>query len=325
MNAGGALLTVPQLLACGGVLLLIMGVSSWLLLRADKQNQQLAGRLAAVSSSYARTTSLQTEARQRPAKAGTNKVWLLLAGLFGYDLSRASQYPAKIPVVLVIVLVAAFAASQLLGTLFGTVTRLAIPVFWLGASRFAFKSFERKRAGRLYVQFPDALALIVRSVRVGIPVSESVRNVAKECLEPTCTEFTILSDQLAIGVPLEAALRECAARNGLPEYRFFATALSLQAQTGGGLTETLENLSEVIRKRVAVKNRAYALASEARTTTLILAALPVVTALGLALLDPKYIGVLLFDPAGNAVLGGAVTMLLTGVGVMRTIISRSLR
>ena len=120
-------------------------------------------------------------------------------------------------------------------------------------------------------------------------------------------------------------MRDCAARNRLPEYRFFATALSLQAQTGGGLTETLENLSDVIRKRVAVRNRAYALASEARTTTYILAALPVITGGMLALVNFGYISLLFTNSTGNMILGGAISMLCIGMFTMRTIISRSLR
>ncbi len=108
--------------------------------------------------------------------------------------------------------------------------------------------------------------MIVRSVRVGIPVTEGIRTVAREAPRPTAQEFSLLADQIRIGMPIEEALRELATRNQLPEYRFFATALALQNQTGGGLAETLENLGDVIRKRVALKGRAHALASEARTS-----------------------------------------------------------
>ncbi len=90
--------------------------------------------------------------------------------------------------------------------------------------------------------------------------------MAQDSEAPTSVEFGRLYDQVSIGTPLEDALREMAARNKLPEYRFFATALALQSQTGGGLTETLENLADVVRKRVALKARGYALAAEARTS-----------------------------------------------------------
>ena len=104
---------------------------------------------------------------------------------------------------------------------------------------------------------------------------------------------------------MEDALRDVAGRNQLPEYRFFATALTLQAQTGGGLSETLENLADVIRKRVAARKRAYALASEARTTTYVSwQASQFVTCGGLALLNPSYVALLFTDPTGNMILRG---------------------
>ena len=219
----------------------------------------------------------------------------------------------------------AAAAAFVLSRFVGSVAWLALPPVWVFAGRALFGHLARRRAAKLYLQFPDALGMIVRSVRVGIPVSEAIRSVAREAPAPPGAEFTRRSDQVAVGVALEDALRDLAARTGLPEYRFFATALSLQAQTGGALAEMLDNLGDVIRKRVAARGRAHALASEARTSSYVLAALPAVTGGGLAVLNPSYIQLLFTDPTGNLVLAAAVGMLGTGMGVMRLIIARSLR
>lgn len=320
------LLTLPQLLASGVGVLVIMGVSSWLLLREDKAAKQLGSRLDSVATSYARVNPLQRAGRPREkAQSGLARTAGALGKVFGYDLGRSVYYPVKIPVLILLTLLLTAGMSHLVTTVVGQVGYVLFPFIWLFASRKGFSSFEQRRANKLYNQFPDALAMIVRSVRVGIPVSEAVRNVSKECLEPTATEFTILSDQLAIGVPLEEALRDCAARNQLSEYRFFATALSLQAQTGGGLSETLENLAEVIRKRVAARNRAYAMASEARTTMYILAGLPVATGLVLLLFSPDYILLLFTETKGNVVLAAALMMLGTGMFAMKTIITKTLK
>ena len=325
MSANAALLTLPQLLACGTALVAMMGASSWFLLRQDRARRQLLVRIEAIATPYARANPLLEMGQRSGAQSAGARLWAACSGLFGYDPNRASHYPMKASVVLGAALLLALALSQLGSTMLGPMARLLVPVVWIGASRRAFSTFERRRSGRLYLQFPDALAMIVRSVRVGIPVSEAVRNVSRDALEPTSVEFALLSDQLAIGVALDEALRDIAARNRLPEYRFFATALTLQAQTGGGLAETLENLADVIRKRVAVRNRAVALASEARTSTYVLAALPVLTGAALGVLNPGYIGLLFTDPTGNMVLAAAAGMLGTGMFVMRTIISRSLR
>ncbi|HEY0203403.1 MAG TPA: type II secretion system F family protein [Acetobacteraceae bacterium] len=325
MSDAGGLLTLTQLLLAGAFLLVLLVASSWLLLRDDKEARQLHERISVVATPYARATPLVETARRGAGPAGAGRVATAASKLFGYSPQRKDQYPAKGPVMVFFTLIAAALFCQLATSLAGSSARLAVPVVWVVVSRKVFGWFEQRHAKVLFSQFPDALAMIVRAVRVGIPVTEAVRNVSREALEPTATEFRMLSDQLAIGVALEDALRDVASRNQLPEYRFFATALSLQAQTGGGLSETLENLADVIRKRVAARKRAFALASEARMSTYILAALPFVAAGGLALINTPYFMILFTEPAGNTVLEVAIGMLSTGVFVMRTTITKVLR
>ena len=325
MNDAPGLLSLTQLLGAGAFLLVVLVASSWVLLRQDKEARLLHQRISVVATPYARATPLFETARREAGPAGAGRFVTAVSKLFGYNPVRKDQYPAKGPVVAFFTLIAAAVVCQLATSLAGPVARLAVPLLWVVLSRKTFGWFELRRAKVLYSQFPDALAMIVRAVRVGIPVTEAVRNVSKEALDPTATEFTILSDQLAIGVALEDALRYVAARNQLPEYRFFATALALQAQTGGGLSETLENLADVIRKRVGARKRAFALASEARMSTYILAALPFVAAGALALINPPYFMILFTEPAGNTVLEVAIGMLSTGVYVMRATIAKVLR
>ena len=105
--------------------------------------------------------------------------------------------------------------------------------------RAFFGSISGRRKKLLVQQFPDALAMIVRSVRVGIPVIGAIGAVGHEAQAPTSIEFTRLSDELTVGVPLDEATTEMGVRNNLPEYRFFAIAIGLQARAGGGLSETL--------------------------------------------------------------------------------------
>ncbi len=176
----------------------------------------------------------------------------------------------------------------------------------------------------MYRQLPDALAMVVRSVRAGIPVSEALRTVACEMPEPTGGEFRRLSDALGIGIPMEEALLGLARRSGLPEYGFFKVALTLQGSAGGNLTETLENLADVVRKRVATRARGLALASQARASAYILAVVPVITAGALLVIDPGYLRLLFEDPRGRTILAAAVLSLLTGLGTMKLIIRRSL-
>ena len=325
MTGAQGLLTLEQLLGAGAFLLMVLAGSSWALLRQDKAARQLHERIEVIATPYAKATPLFETSRRGAGPAGAGRVTAAGFKLFGYSPLRKDQYPAKWPVVVFLTLIVAAGLCQAATAVVGPWARLALPVAWIMVSRKAFGWFEQRRSGILFAQFPDALAMIVRAVRVGIPVTEAVRNVAREAQEPTASEFGLLSDQLAIGVALEDALRDVAARNQLPEYRFFATALTLQAQTGGGLSETLENLADVIRKRIAVRKRAYALASEARTSTYILAGLPLVVGGALAVLNPDYLAVLFTDPTGNKVLEAAIGMLSTGIYVMRATIKKVLR
>jgi len=183
-----------------------------------------------------------------------------------------------------------------------------------------FKRVENKRRSALLSQFPDALAMIVRSIRVGVPVIDAVRNVSLAAPAPTAGEFNRLVDQIAVGTPLDEAVTELAVRTGLAEYRFFATALSLQTQTGGTLSETLENLADVIRKRAALKARGHAMTAEARTSSSILAMLPVVTGGMLYALNPNYMMLLFTDATGKLFFSLAIIMLILGMLCIRTII-----
>jgi tight adherence protein B len=164
----------------------------------------------------------------------------------------------------------------------------------------------------------------VRAVRVGIPLGEGIRTVAREAAAPTCVEFGLVYDRVSIGVTLEDALREMATRNNLQEYRFFTTALALQSQTGGGLSDALEGLADVMRRRLALKSRGNALAAEAKTSIIILASLPFVSGGALGVLNPQYIGRLFNDHGCQKLLLAAIIMLSVGLLVMRGMIRKIL-
>ena len=316
---------LPMLLGGGFGLLLCFIGSAVLLLRAQAREQEMAVRLSKVSTQYAPTRTIRS---QRPVALGDalrlKERGAALLRLLGYAGAKRAHYP--LPPLAVVA--GAFGIAAVLGYLvqkvLGSMAMAASPVVGLLLARLFWKSCDARRQRKLYVQLPDALAMIVRAVRVGVPLTESFSTIAREAEAPTTEEFARLADRLRIGVALEDALVEQARRIGLPEYRFFATALTLQAQTGGGLTETLENLADVIRKRIALRKRAHALASEAKTSAIVLAALPVFTGAVMELLNPAYINLLFTTGAGNWILLGAVGMLATGGFIMRTIIVKSL-
>jgi len=302
-----------------------LAAAAVMMLRTQAHAKQFQARITQVAAPYARINrpgdADRPRARLTSPLAG---LWRRLGALFGYDPARSDIYALRWWVVIPVALLIAWALAVLFTHLVGPVAYGLIPPGCVMLSRAFFNACERRRSQKLYVQFPDALAMIVRSVRVGIPVTEGISIVAREAQPPTSIEFQRLASQIAIGVALVDAMREMARRNRLPEYRFFATALALQSQTGGGLSEALENLADVIRKRLALRVRAHALAAEAKTSIGILAALPFVAGAGLAVLNPDYVAVLFTERAGQRVLSLALLSLGAGLLVMRSMIRRSL-
>jgi tight adherence protein B len=281
------------------------------------------GRAANVSEEELSLTHTVTRLEQIREKA---------ASFIGIDLRQSETYPIKWwlvpPLALGLTLVVDWLAAHPLGgfpVLLDALLYVGTPVIWLMLTKFIFNWFMNRRNAKLLEQFPDALNTIVRCVRVGIPMGEALRSVARDAPEPTKTEFDILADKVSIGIPLDVALRELSLRIKLTEYQFFATALTLQSRSGGGITQTLETLADVIRKRVGLKARGYALTAEARTSAMILAVLPFVAGGGIFVMQRQYIVLLFNTSAGEAILGAAVLLMGIGMGVIQFMISNVLK
>ncbi len=188
---------------------------------------------------------------------------------------------------------------------------------WAGSRRDAV-------LGRMEEQFALALGVIIRCVRAGLPVVEGMRAVAAEVPAPTGQEFRRCVDQVQLGVDFDAALAALADRCVLADYRFFGTTVILQRQTGGNLAETLDSLSETIRKRRAVRQKAQALTSETRATVLVLAVLPLGVAAAMMVVSPDYILQLFTTERGRRLLGIAMVVQAFGLFIIRVITKRTL-
>jgi tight adherence protein B len=317
MNDG----TRQILLLAGACLSLLgLGLSGVLVSRSQSANDRRSKRLTTILAPHIRSAQIELSAFTLADERGPRTAASTLASVFGFSFERQALYPTKWYIILAATFLFAvgvrYAADDLLGILsWGT-----LPITWIVASRMFFNRVETKRRSALLWQFPDALAMIVRSIRVGVPVIDAVRNVSVTAASPTAGEFARMVDQISIGTPLDEAITDLAERTGLAEYRFFATALSLQNQTGGTLSETLENLADVIRRRAALKARGLAMTAEARTSSAILALLPVLTGLMLYFLNPSYIMLLFSDPTGKMFFSAAVISLTLGMICIRAII-----
>ena len=313
-----------NLMGIASLLLFGAGIGLNLDARARRQARRHDERVQAALNRHERMILVDLSSDEPTLRPADDQQLSLASRVFGYDPHRLDIYPCSPATVIGL----AFPLAGIFGVattlLLGRFGLLLVFPFWPVVTRMLFRRWRMKRMGLLFGQFPDALAMVVRGVRVGIPVGEAIGAISRDSASPTAPEFTRVVEQLAIGVPLDEALRVMAERNGLPEYRFFATALSLQSQTGGSLSETLEGLADTIRKRVAARARGYALAAEARTSANVLTALPPLLFVALWFMNPHYVTALLFEPVGHMILAATLCLLGLGMASMRLLIQKSL-
>lgn len=186
----------------------------------------------------------------------------------------------------------------------------------VGIPHFVIGSLGKRRIKAFLALFPEAIDLMVRALRSGLPVSEAIIGAADEIGDPVGTEFGTIEGGMRMGRDLDSLLWDIAKRIDAPEFRFFIIALSVQRETGGNLSETLANLSDLLRRRRSMKQKTRAMSSEARASTMILASLPIVVTVLLFLTSPTYIKSLFTDPRGMMLIAVAVAMLVTGIGIM---------
>jgi tight adherence protein B len=178
-----------------------------------------------------------------------------------------------------------------------------------------------RRFLRFEEQFPEAIGLMARGLRAGHTFPAGILMVADEMPDPMSGEFKLLYDRQNFGMPLSDALKGMAERVPILDARFFATAVLTQRETGGNLSEILDNLASVIRDRFKVKRQVRAVTAHARITGWILAALPPVLALLLSLMSPEYMRQMLTDPLGPKMLVIGGTMQVLGSLIIRKLVN----
>ena len=173
-----------------------------------------------------------------------------------------------------------------------------------------------RRTKRFVGLLPEALDLIVRGIRSGLPASEAMRTIAEEIQEPVGSEFREVTDQMRIGVAMDEALWSAAKRLVIPELNFLVISLSIQQETGGNLAEILEKLSDMVRRREQMRLKVKAMSSEARASAMIIGSLPFVMAGVISFVNPEYMSTLFTDSRGWVMIGIGLTSLLIGLGIM---------
>src|ERR1043165_1732990 len=193
--------------------------------------------------------------------------------------------------------------------------------FGVGGPHFFIGKMIQRRIKKFNSNFPDAIELMVRGLRSGLPITETLGIVSGEIPGPVGLEFRMVSDKMKIGRTMEAALQETADRLGTPEFQFFVITLAIQRETGGNLAETLSNLADVLRKRAQMKLKIRAMSSESKASAYIVGSLPFVVFTLVWMINPGYMGGFFTDQRLMVAGMGGMIWMGIGAGIMAKMVN----
>ncbi|MEQ5787336.1 type II secretion system F family protein [Erythrobacter sp. NFXS35] len=190
-----------------------------------------------------------------------------------------------------------------------------------GLPHLVVNFFIGKRTNAFVGKFPDALELLVRGLRSGLPVTETLGVVAQEVPGPVGLEFRGIVDRIKVGKSMEDSLQDTGDRLGIPEFNFFTITLAIQRETGGNLAETLSNLADVLRKRAQMKLKIKAMSSESKASAYIVGSLPFIVFAMITFLNPEYVAPFFTDDRLIVAGLGGLTWMSIGVFIMAKMVS----
>ena len=303
-------------------------VGGYLILSMPSTGKAQKRRLEAVRYRHSESTSTKVESQLKKAIAARKPKRYRVAGsgsrteALAMRLDRTgkgwtvSQYIyASIAVILAFaVVIFILSGAPLLSLGVGLVIGLGLPHLVVGF-------FINRRTNQFNAKFPDGIELLVRGLRSGLPVTETLGVVAQEVPGPVGLEFKGITERIKIGKTMEDSLQETADRLGISEFNFFCITLAIQRETGGNLAETLSNLADVLRKRSQMKLKIKAMSSESKASAYIVGSLPFIVFALIYSINPEYLGGFFYeDRLIVAGLGGMLWMSI-GVFIMAKMVS----
>lgn len=272
--------------------------------------QEISKRRKSVQDSLKDLERKQEEKSKKIASTSL-KQRLIQAGLL---FTPGHFYIASVVLGIVVLVVAFLAGFPLLVTLgMGFVAGLGLPRWILGF-------LIGRRQKKFLNEFPNALDVMVRSIRSGLPLNDALRLIATDGQEPVKAEFRRVVESQQVGLSVPEACQRMMLTMPLTEVNFFAIVIAIQAQAGGNLSESLSNLSRVLRDRRKMRAKVQALSMEAKASAAIIGALPFIVTLLVYLTSPQYIMILFTDPRGHLIIGISAVWMSIGIFVMRNMI-----
>ena len=308
---------IQLLMFAGGLMaILVLGYSA---LSGPSVAKEATRRLQAVRYRHSESTDTKVESQLKKAIAARKPKAFKVAGsgsraeALAMRLDRTgkgwtvSNYLYASLGIGVVVMLAMYlrSGSALLSLAFGTFAGAGIP-------HLVVNYFVKKRTNTFNAKFADAIELLVRGLRSGLPVTETLGIVSSEIEGPVGQEFKAITDRIKVGRTMEDALQETADRLDMPEFSFFCITLAIQRETGGNLAETLSNLADVLRKRAQMKLKIRAMSSESKASAYIVGALPFIVFTLVWMINPTYMQNFFVDQ--RLIVAGIGGMIWMGIG-----------
>jgi tight adherence protein B len=308
---------------------LLLGVlaAAPFVLRLDARRKRLERSLATVTGAGdAQAYGLARERSIRVAQAHSHKLQL--------GALRLLSFPSDLPLAHRVSPLLVFAAGIIIAGATGWFARIFLPG-WIAMCIAVVVSFMTWRGlfgwelnqyrDKLVRQLPDTIELVASATRAGLSVAESFRGIVREMPSPTRDEFQRVTNEMALGQPVDEALTAVYRRTRLTEYAIFAVTIGVQMRSGGRLVETIQNLADVIRQRLAVAARARALAAEARLSARIISVMPFIGGVLMSAIHPGYLDPLFHDPRGKRMFVVGIVTLILGIVTMRRLVNGVVR
>ena len=297
-------------------MVLLMAPLAW---RMDKRQQRLQQRVAALGVPSSSESGVMRDIRLDTSQESRRENFFLRMLRVPVGMPNAHVVPAWLVVLVAIVAgVAGYFLAHLYLPLPAAGAIGVLTVILVARGIFSWET-ERYQS-RLLGQIPDVIDMVVGAVRVGLPVSDAFRAVAREMPAPTSAEFTQIVSEITVGMAPAEALMQLHRRTNVSEYAIFSVTLAIQARSGGRLAEMIENLADTVRQRAAIKARANALAAEAKLSANILTILPVIGGAVMSFLQPGFLNPLFHEPKGQRLLAVGISLLILGTIAMRRMI-----
>lgn len=270
------------------VLLLVEGMYLVVFGKSIKLNSRVNRRLDLLEKGNDREEVLDTLRKERSQHRTGTRIPIMSMISKKAAMANIAFSPKALILVMVILSIAAF-----VGLTIGTATSLQVravmgPVMGFGAVWMWLNKKAKARMALMEEQLPDAVELMVRSLRVGHPFASTVNIVAQEVADPLGTEFGIIADEFSYGMDITDSLNKMAETIDMQDLRFLAVAVSIQQKSGGNLAEILEGLAKVIRARFKLFRRVKAITAEAKWSGMFLSAFPILALIGINVAQPTY-------------------------------------